>query len=218
VLSLLVVAGGSLAAEVAPPAGPRGKPIRPPVMEGVGLMSTGTVVRLPGGVVITNLPPEVLPKSPTNVVRLPAAAARRFEPLGYQPVNFTLLARFFLTVPETGSDAEKWAAVRAQIPDDVKAMEGQKVAIAGFMLPVTLENGRSREFLLLRTQSACCFGMVPRVNELIIVKMPAPGMAPKVDVPVVVGGRMRLKWIGDGGQLTAIYEMEGERAERVESR
>ena len=85
-------------------------------------------------------------------------------------------------------------------------------------MPVALEDGRTREFLLLRTQSACCFGLVPRVNELIIVKVPAPGVVPKPDVPVVVGGRLELKWIGAAGQLTAIYEIAGDKVERVEEK
>src|SRR5688572_19023081 len=70
---------------------PRGKPIRP--VEGV---STQNIVRLPGGVVITNMPGEFLPRT-TNMVRLPSASARKFQPLGYQPTSFTELARFFIT-------------------------------------------------------------------------------------------------------------------------
>jgi len=66
--------------------------------------------------------------------------------------------------------------VRRQIPDDVLAMNGRKVALAGFVLPLALADGRATEFLLLRTQSACCFGLVPRVNELVIVKVAPPGI------------------------------------------
>jgi hypothetical protein len=180
-----------------------------------------TVVTLPGGIVITNLPRGVLPKSPTNTVRLPTWAARRFEPLGYTPTSFTLLARFLLNAPETragstGASTETWEEVRRQIPDDVLRLDGRKVALAGFLLPLSLNNGRSTEFLLLRNQSACCFGLVPRVNELVFVKMAPPGVTPRVDVAVVVAGTLRLKWIGEGGQLTGIYEIAAERFEWVE--
>lgn len=188
---------------------PRGKPIRPP--EGV---STQNVVRLPGGVVITNVPAEFLPRT-TNIVRLPSAAARKYQPQGYQPTSFTELARFFITPEKFTNAATRWEELRKEIPEDVLAMNGAKVALAGFTLPLKLENGRATEFLLLRSQAACCFGMVPRVNELVMVKMTAPGMKPILDTPVVVAGTLAVKWIGED-QLTAIYEMQAERVERAE--
>lgn len=198
--------------------GPRGQPIRPPASRLTNAPPAGlnpaTVVTLPGGVVITNLPGEFLPRSPTNMIRLPARAARKFEPLGYLPINFTILARFFLRLPEPGATpAARWDAVWRQIPEEIQAMNNRKVALVGFVLPMTVANGRSTEFLLLRTQSACCFGMVPRVNELVIVKVAPPGIAPRPDTPMVVAGTLKLKWIGEGDQLTAIYEMQGDRVE-----
>jgi hypothetical protein len=180
---------------------PRGKPIRAPEQ-----ISTQHVVRLPGGVTITNVPGEFLPRT-TNVMRLPSVAARKYEKFGYQATSFTELARFFISAPTS------WEEVRKQIPNDVMGMDGKKVALAGFTLPLKVENGRATEFLLLRTQAACCFGMVPRVNELVMVKMGAPGMKPILDTPVVAAGTLRIKWIGEAGQLSAIYEMEAEKVE-----
>lgn len=203
--------------------GPRGAPIRPPAARltngPAADLSLSNVLTLPGGVVITNVPPEFLPRT-TNIIRLPTRAAIKFEPLGYQPTSFTVLARFFLKLPQPGSPADatpsaRWESIRAQIPEDVLAMDGKKVALAGFILPLVVSGGRSTEFLLLRTQSACCFGMVPRVNELILVKMAPPGVTPMLDTPIVVGGKLSLKWIGEGGQLTGIYEMHADKLERA---
>ena len=205
--------------------GPRGKPIRPPASRLTNSLppdvAASGVLTLPGGVVITNLPQEFLPRT-TNIIRLPTRAARKFEPLGYSSTSFTVLARFFVKLPESGpgttlTPSARWDAVRQQIPEDVLAMDGKKVALAGFTLPLVIANGRATEFLLLRTQSACCFGMVPRVNELVIVKMAPPGMVPLLDTPVVAAGTLTLKWIGEGGQLTAIYEMQADKVERASS-
>jgi hypothetical protein len=203
--------------------GPRGKPIRPPALRLTNALpadlDTSGVLTLPGGVVITNLPKEFLPRT-TNIIRLPTRAARKFEPLGYLSTSFTVLARFFVKVPQFGPGSDltasaRWDAVRQQIPEDVLAMNGKKVALAGFTLPLVLADGRATEFLLLRTQSACCFGMVPRVNELVIVKMAPPGVTPLLDTPVVAAGTLTLKWIGEGDQLTAIYEMQADKVERA---
>jgi hypothetical protein len=201
----------------APRPAPRGQPIRPSPARTAGVETNTRIVTLPGGVVITNLPASVLPSSPTNVVRLPTAAARRFEPFGYTPTSFTVLARFFPEVPTAGTVEARWEELKQQVPRDVLDLDGKQVAITGFMLPLSLENGRTKQFLLLRTQSACCFGMVPRVNELILVGMSSgDGVVPKPDTPIIVGGKLRLKWVGGGGQLTTIYEIEGDRVERVD--
>jgi hypothetical protein len=203
--------------------GPRGQPIRPRAPKLTNLppaeLDGPGPVTLPGGIVLTNVPPEYLPRS-TNVVRLPTRAARKFEPLGYQSTSFTVLSRFVVKPPAPGSEAaatpsSRWEAVRRQIPEDVLAMDGQKVALAGFLLPLVVVGGRSTEFLLLRTQSACCFGLVPRVNELVMVKMAPPGATPQLDIPVVAAGRLTLKWIGEGDQLTGIYELQAEQVERA---
>jgi hypothetical protein len=202
-------------------AGPRGKPIRPPqaVAPNVTGLPTNaaTVITLPGGVVITNIPGEFLPRT-TNSTRVPAAAARKFARHGYHPTSFTELARFFITVPdfpEGISQESRWKEIRKQIPREVQELDGKRIALAGFTLPITLIDGRATEFLLLRTQAACCFGMVPRLNEIVMAKMPAPGMNPELDVPVVVGGTLHVKWIGEGDQLTAIYELAADRVERA---
>jgi hypothetical protein len=214
-----------LTANAAQPAvgGPRGKPIRPqasqPTNASPALPSAATIVTLPGGVIITNLPPELLPQT-SNIVRLPTRAARKFEPLGYLPTSFTVLSRFFLKPPPQEqaagqSPSARWEMVRQQIPEDVLSMDAKRVALAGFILPMSVVDGRSTEFLLLRTQGACCFGLVPRVNELVIVKMAPPGIVPAPDTPFVVAGKLAVKWIGEGGQLTAIYEMQAEKVERA---
>ena len=205
VLTLILFAASMFAAEEPRMTRiPRGKPIRPPEQ-----ISTQNVVRLPGGVTITNVPGEFLPRN-TNTVRLPSVAARKYEKFGYQATSFTELARFFISAPKN------WEEVQKVIPADVMAMNGKKVALAGFTLPLKIENGRSTEFLLLRTQAACCFGMVPRVNELVMVKMAAPGMKPILDTPVVAAGTLSVKWIGEPGQLSAIYEMQAEKVEVAE--
>jgi len=204
------------------PPGPRGKPIRPPPVFLTNSPAPGaegpTVVTLPGGRVITNLPTSVLPQSPSNTVRLPNRAARKFEPMGYQATSFTELARFFVELPPTNllaamSPAARWEMVRKQIPLDIQALDGRKVALAGFVLPLALSGGRATELLLLRTQSACCFGLMPRVNELILVTLPAPGIVPRPDTPFVAAGTLAVKWVGEGGELIAIYEMKADRLE-----
>ena len=175
---------------------------------------TNVIVRLPGGVSVTNF--FAAPR--TNPARIPPLAARKFAPAGYTPVSFTLLARFILDIPEPGStpktgDKQTWDTIKPQIPEEVLALDEMKIAITGFMLPTIMEKGLATEFLLMRNQNACCFGMIPRVNEFIVVKMAAHGVKPVMDQPVNVAGTLRLKPLVQDGSLLNLYEMAGGRVE-----
>lgn len=195
---------------------PRGQPIRPAAAPADSTNAiTQNIVRLPGGVLLTNIPGEFLPAD-SRQVRLPSVAARKFEPLGYTATSFAVLSRFFpkTSFVEGASAEDRWEELRKQIPEDVLALDGKKVALVGFTLPLTLVDGRATEFLLLRTQSACCFGQVPRVNEYVYVKMPK-GMKPELDRPTIVGGILSVKWMGEGDELAGLYELHADRIELV---
>ncbi len=185
----------------------RGAPIRP-------APQTNRTVRAG----ISNVLAASAATAPTNLVRIPQMAPRKFAAEGYTPVNFTVLARFILAVPapDPGPNPPSkplWDEVKQQIPIEVQELDGTRIAVTGYMLPVALSDGLTSEFLLLRNQSVCCFGLVPRVNELILVQTVGRGVRPMSDVPVSVAGTLRLKWIGEGGYLTGIYEMSAEKVE-----
>ena len=99
---------------------------------------------------------------------------------------------------------------QSAIPASIRALDGTEVAIRGFMLPLKIDGGLVREFLLMRDQSMCCFGVVPNLNDWVSVKMPAPGVKAIMDQPVIIFGRLEVGEIYDHGMLSSIYRMEGE--------
>ena len=62
---------------------------------------------------------------------------------------------------------------RSRSRPSVKAWNGKKAIVTGFMLPTKLENGSGKavEFLLMANQMACCYGTVPNMNDWVIVKI-----------------------------------------------
>jgi len=68
----------------------------------------------------------------------------------------------------------------------------------------------------MRNTLACCFGMVPNMNEWVIVKM-KQGVAPLMDVPVLLYGQLKVGALFENGYLTGLYELEAERMIEVES-
>jgi hypothetical protein len=126
-------------------------------------------------------------------------------------VSFDQLASFQYRMPERPMEgAADLAAGDEQIPPSIRSLDGRLVGVKGFMLPTRLEGGMTTEFLLMRDQSMCCFGVIPQINEWVEVIMEGRGVRPLMDQPVTVFGRMRVGAAYEGGVLVGIYRMEGE--------
>ena len=180
------------AQSAAPAAVPRGKPIKPLAGQ------TQTV------------DPKVDSSKESVTTNTPAAKP------GFASVGFDVLATFKYEVPED-APASKTNAPAAdpdtQIPAKVKAFNGKKVAVKGFMLPLKVEGGLVTELLLMRDQSMCCFGTVPKINEWIAVKMTTSGIKPVMDQAVTLYGTLKVGAMRENGYLVGIYQMDGDTVE-----
>jgi hypothetical protein len=66
------------------------------------------------------------------------------------------------------------------------------------------------EFLLMRNQSMCCYGVPPKVNEWITVHLGGKGVKPVMDQPIAVAGVLHVGPIEENGCLAGIYSLDGE--------
>jgi hypothetical protein len=98
-----------------------------------------------------------------------------------------------------------------QIPPEVKALDSRRVALKGFMLPLKVENGLITELLILRDQSMCCYGTVPRINEWVSVRMTSKGVKPIMDQAITLFGLLKVGEMYENGYLVGIYQMDGEK-------
>lgn len=128
----------------------------------------------------------------------------------YEPVGFDRLAAFKFVPPPPGPEGVPPATGEEQIPADIRALDGRKLQVTGYMLPVRLEKGRATEFLLVKDPAMCCYGVVPEMNEWIVVKMRDGGVPPVMDVPVSFYGEFRVGAKFENGYMTGIYELAGE--------
>lgn len=130
-------------------------------------------------------------------------------------VGFDKLAAFEYVIVDagTGASEEEIEAAKAkdQIPAWVRVYDKQKIALTGFMLPLVVENGLARKLIMMRDVTTCCFGNVPNMNEYVIVTMKGDGVKPLQDVPVVITGTFKIAEIYEGGYLTSIFQMDGEK-------
>ena len=79
-----------------------------------------------------------------------AHAASASAPL---KLTFGELAACPLIVPAPEAGRDAWLQ---QLSAPIRAAEGNAVEITGYVLPLKIEGGRTRQFLLMRDQSSCC--------------------------------------------------------------
>jgi hypothetical protein len=79
------------------------------------------------------------------------------------------------------------------------------------MLPLKVEGGLVTELLVMKDQSMCCFGTVPKINEWVSVKMVSKGVKPIMDQPITLFGKLNVGEMRENGYLVGIYSMDGEK-------
>jgi hypothetical protein len=151
--------------------------------------------------------------APVAAAMVPTPETRAVDGADYAAVGFDKLASYNFDVPDdapvtnlVGPDK-----VDEQIPTKIKAFNRKKVAIKGFMLPLKVENGAVTEFLILKDQSMCCYGNVPKITEWVSVKTTSKGMKPIMDQPVSIEGTLHVGAMRENGYLVGIYQMDGEK-------
>ncbi len=128
-------------------------------------------------------------------------------------VGFDKLASYEFTPPE---DPAKAKEADAQIPERIRNFNDKKVLVTGFMLPVKMDAGLVTEFLLVKDPMMCCYGVMPKVNEWVVVKMVGKGVPPLMDVPITFEGTLLVGQLYEGGYLTGLYLLKGDR--RIEQK
>jgi hypothetical protein len=190
----------------------RGEPINSPA----SINANTTPVSAPAPAANPSAQPEksvavaaVPPTAPS-----PHAAAGAKENPG-EPLNvgFDKLASFTYEMPDDLGSTNQVVNEKSasQIPKEIRALDQKSIALKGFMLPLKVEGGLVTELLIMRDQSMCCYGAVPKITEWVSVKMSGKGVKPVMDQPITMFGRLRVGEMRENGYLVGIYAMDGEK-------
>lgn len=190
------------------PAAPTAPPNAAPGKEAAVVASTTPATE--SARVATSAPP-VQASSSLAVTSAPAPGkGTAASPLS---LAFDKLASFQYALPDGPVDTNVVAQAGAtnQIPDHIRSLNNQFVTLKGFMLPLKVEKGLVTELLIMRDQSMCCYGTVPKINEWVSVKMLGTGVKPIMDQAVTLFGKFKVGEMYENGYLVGIYAMDGER-------
>ena len=110
---------------------------------------------------------------------------------GFIEVGFDKLSSFEYETPdEVAQSKDPARKPKNQIPPEVRALNLARVALKGFMLPLTAEGPYRRNSSIMRDQSTCCYGVVPKINQWVDVRMPK-GVRTIMDRVVTAYGTLR---------------------------
>ncbi len=130
-------------------------------------------------------------------------------------LRFNTLSSFSYTVrlgqPEPGGRPN--LVTRDKIPTLIQALNGRRVAVTGYVMPLRTQGRGVTQFLLARDQLSCCFGPSPQMNHWIYVTMPRGDFRPRVFSLATVTGTLHVGELMKQGVLQSIYRMDAEMVE-----
>ena len=133
---------------------------------------------------------------------------------GYLRLGFDKLASYKFVPPAFDPGADPKAVPptgNEQIPAQVMGWSGKKAIVTGFMLPVKMDGGLVTEFLLVKDPMLCCYGVMPNMNEWVVVRMVKGGVKPLMDVPLSFEGELKVGAMYENGYMTGVYLLNGEK-------
>ena len=187
--------------------------------------SSGAPPSVPKGVPIAST---AAPSSPASTTTTTASAVgtsavsttTKQGDSDFLNVTFDTLSSYYYEIPDVAEPAKPGEKVEAsgdikrpkdQIPAPVKALNGKKVSMQGFMIPIKLDKGATKSFLIVKDRSVCCFGRVPRMNEWVSVKMNGDKTTKFIgDQPVTIFGTLEVGEEIVSGEVMSIYRLNAD--------
>jgi len=141
----------------------------------------------------------------------------------YQELSFAVLSGY--DYPKSGSMQVGAPAVPAavddeqplepepprppsKVPEDVRAFDGQRVEITGFMNPIEFDGDGVKSFALTAIPGGCCYGAIPRLNEWVVVQMPGEERAEYAYYdPVTIFGVLSVGELYEDSTVLSLYRM-----------
>ena len=141
---------------------------------------------------------------------------------GFQKVTLAQLGAFPLAENPLLPGAPKPGQAAATpkptaFPDSIRALDGAEAAIPGYMMPFDEDGqGGVLSFYLVRSVMVCCFGVRPRLNEIVLCEaVPGHPAAYFYNVPIRVYGKLKVGELREYGQVQALYRLKVESIEEL---
>ncbi len=130
-------------------------------------------------------------------------------------LGFDKLSSFDYTLVDAGTGATPEQIAehmkKDPVPAWVRTYDHQRVMLTGYMMPLQVENGRAKKFVMMRDVNTCCYGAVPRMNDYLVVTMKGEGVEAIQDVPVDLIGVFHVDQRYEDGYVVSLFTLDGEK-------
>ena len=125
----------------------------------------------------------------------------------YEWLEFTFLTSF--EYPDLVElDAEE---APPEVPEDVTELDGEMIAIEGFMNPLAFDREGVSQFALVNDPLNCCFGATPNMNHWIDVTLPEGERTAFYSLdPVAVYGKLEVGEAYEDGFVVSLFRMRAD--------
>jgi hypothetical protein len=114
------------------------------------------------------------------------------------------------------------ARVNNQIPEPIRNLNGKKVAIKGFMIPIEIHGQTPTLLVITHSATGCCFGVTPRMNGWIYIsttkKTQNKANAEQSYLPVTVYGTLQVGLHVEEDETVSLYRIEAEKILQPDTR
>lgn len=93
------------------------------------------------------------------------------------------------------------------IPKDVRDLNGAKIRLHGFMIPMDQAENIT-QFALVPSLFACCFGQPPQIQHTIVADTPKGKAVPYVPDEIVLEGNLHVQEKKDDGYVVSIFQVD----------
>ena len=128
----------------------------------------------------------------------------------YQGVNFNDLSDYNYYSPDPWETPNPALVKRNKIHDDIKALNGKRVSITGFMMPINANPEGATEFVLNGNYDMCGFGGPVMINQWAMVKFTGKGKVPYTHLPLTVFGTLEVGEEHKDGRLYSLYRLKAD--------
>ncbi len=101
------------------------------------------------------------------------------------------------------------------IPENIRALDGKRVLMTGFMLPID-EVRDIKEFLLVKSLWSCCYGKPPDIHGIVRCVMPKGKTTDYLFDPLKVVGTFKVEAVLQDGYCVDIFHLNVEFLETIQ--
>ena len=131
----------------------------------------------------------------------------------YERISFETLAAFPIKVDwliNPTNSALDTVNRKGEIPALVKALNGKKVSVQGYIKPLKQDADGVTDFLLMRDHALCCQTNIPQINEWVHVRMTGRSIPFAHERQFTVSGVLQVGELLGTGNVVSVYRLTGD--------